>query len=154
MRHFKPDKNGTSKKETTRLKRSIKLNAGYARTKFVLFDVGGYKGLNKVNDCIQISHIYLTLCQCSSYRLLYSNPIKKCVRVLDESGLRALQCCFDCTDWSVCVQSCENVGQLNDCVTDYINFRDDIQTKVKEVLCYHNNKPWITKDLKKTINEK
>ena len=22
------------------------------------------------------------------------------------------------------------------------------------MLCYHNNKPWITKDLKKTINEK
>ena len=49
--------------------------------------------------------------------------IKKCVRVLDESGLRALQGCFDCTDWSVFVQSCENVDQLNVCV--------DIQTKEK-----------------------
>ena len=29
-----------------------------------------------------------------------------------------------------------------------------IQTRAKKVLCYPNNKPWITKDLKKTINEK
>ena len=53
-------------------------------------------------------------------------------------------------------KSCENVYQLNDCVTDYINFRVGIQTRKKEVLCYPNNynKPWITKDLKKIITEK
>ena len=50
--------------------------------------------------------------------------------------------------------SCENVDQLNDCVTDYVNFCVDIQTREKEVLCYTNNKPWMTKDLKKRINEK
>ena len=78
--------------------------------------------------------------------LKWSKPIKKCVRVLDESRLSGLQDCFDCTDWSVFVQSCENVDQLNDFVTDYRNFCVDIQTREKEVLCYHNNKPWITKD--------
>ena len=83
-----------------------------------------------------------------------SKPIEKCVRVLDESGLSALQGCFDCTDWSVFVQSCENVDQLNDCVTDYINFCVDIQTREKEVVCCPINKPLITKDLKKMINEK
>ena len=63
-----------------------------------------------------------------------SKPIKKCVRVLDESGLSAPQGCFDCTDWSVFVQSCENVDELNDCVTDYINVCVDIQTREKNVL--------------------
>ena len=62
--------------------------------------------------------------------------------------------CLDCTDRSLFVQSCENVNQLNDCVTDYVNFCVDIQTREKEVLCYPKNKPWITKDLKKTMNEK
>ena len=76
------------------------------------------------------------------------------MRVLDESGLSALQGCFDCTDWSVFVQSCENVDELNDCVTNYIKFCVDIQTREKKVLFYPNNKPWITKDLKKIINEK
>ena len=63
-----------------------------------------------------------------------SKPIKKCVRVLDESGLSALQGCFDRTDWSEFVQSCENVDELNDCVTDYINFCVDIQTREKNIL--------------------
>ena len=76
------------------------------------------------------------------------------MRGLYDSGLSALQGCFDCTGWSVFVQSCENVDQLNDCVTDYIHFCVDIQTREKKVLCYPNNKPWITKDLRKTINEK
>ena len=49
---------------------------------------------------------------------------------------------------------CENVDQLNDCVTDYLNLCVDIQTREKEVLCYTNNKPWMTKDLKKMVNEK
>ena len=75
------------------------------------------------------------------------------MRVLDESGLSALQGCFDCTDWSAFVQSCGNVYELNHCVTDYINFCVDIQTREKKVLCYPNNKPWITKDLKKILNE-
>ena len=83
-----------------------------------------------------------------------SKPIKKCVRLLDESGLNTLQGSFGCTDWSVFGQSCQNVDGLNDCVTDYINFCVDIQTREKKVLCYPNNKPWITKDLKKIINEK
>ena len=62
------------------------------------------------------------------------------MRVLDGNGLSALQGSFDCTDWSVFVQNCENVDQLNDCVTDYIHFCIDIQTREKEVLCYPNNK--------------
>ena len=76
------------------------------------------------------------------------------MKVLDESGLSAPQGCFGCTDSSAFVLSCENVDQLNDCVTDYLNLCVDIQTREKEVLCYPYNKPWITKDLKKRINEK
>ena len=52
------------------------------------------------------------------------------------------------------VQSCENVDHLYDCETDDTNFCVDIQTREKKVLCYPNNKPWITKNLKKTTNEK
>ena len=51
------------------------------------------------------------------------------------------------------VQSCENVDELNDSVTDYIDFCVDIQTREKHILYYPSNKPWITKDLNKIINE-
>ena len=67
-------------------------------------------------------HIMLRLLPKYLPVLKRSKPIKKFVRVLDESGLSAMQGCFDCTDWSVFVKSCENVNELNDCVTDYINF--------------------------------
>ena len=59
-------------------------------------------------------HIMLPLLPKYLPVLKLSKPIKKCVRVLDESGLSALQGCFYCTDWSVFVQSCKNVDQLND----------------------------------------
>ena len=45
-------------------------------------------------------HILLQLLPKYLPVLKRSKPIKKCVRVLDESGLSALQGCFDCTDWS------------------------------------------------------
>ena len=99
-------------------------------------------------------HIMLQLLPKYLPVLKRSKPNKKCVRVLDESGLSALQGCFDFTVWSVFVQSCENVDQLNDCITDYIHFCVDIQTREKNLLCYPNKKPWKTKGLKKTINEK
>ena len=39
-------------------------------------------------------------------------------------------------------------------MTEYINFCVNTQIKEKEVVCFPNNKPWITKDLKNLINEK
>ena len=56
-----------------------------------------------------------------------------------------------CRLWSAVV--CVVVDELNDCATDYINFCVDIQIREKKVIYYPKNKPWVTKDLKKTINE-
>ena len=39
-------------------------------------------------------------------------------------------------------------------VSDYINFCEDMIIPKKEVKCYPNNKPWVTKGLKETINKK
>ena len=39
-------------------------------------------------------------------------------------------------------------------VSDNINFCEDMIIPKKEVKCYPNNKPWVTKGLKETINKK
>lgn len=37
--------------------------------------------------------------------------------------------------------------ELTDCLTEYINFCVDTSVPVKTV-CFPNNKPWVTKDIK------
>ena len=51
-------------------------------------------------------------------------------------------------------ESCEDVEELNDVVSEYVKFCESVCVKTKEVKCFPNNKPWITKDIKHSINEK
>lgn len=39
-------------------------------------------------------------------------------------------------------------------VTDYLNFSTDQVVPVKTVKCFGNNKPWITSEVKKVLNNK
>ena len=41
-----------------------------------------------------------------------------------------------------------------DVVSEYINFCVDNVITKKEVKCFPNNKPWVTKELKSILNEK
>lgn len=43
---------------------------------------------------------------------------------------------------------------MTGCVTDYINFCVDTVVPQKTILCFPNNKPWVTKDIKATLNKK
>ena len=43
---------------------------------------------------------------------------------------------------------------MTECVTDYINFCVDSIVPTRTVRCFPNNKPWITRDLKKLLNIK
>ena len=65
-----------------------------------------------------------------------------------------LQGCFDCTDWDVLKGVSESVNEATDVISSYINFCEDMQIPTKMVKIFPNNKPWITKALKKTLNEK
>ena len=48
----------------------------------------------------------------------------------------------------------ESVNEATDVISSYINFCEDMLIPTKMVKIFPNNKPWITKTLKKTINEK
>ena len=48
--------------------------------------------------------------------------VSKTMKVWDESGTERLNGCFACTDWSVFTESCDNLEELNEAVTEYINF--------------------------------
>ena len=83
-----------------------------------------------------------------------TNAVEKTINVLDKCGNERLVDCFDCTDWQVFIDSCTNISELNDHVTDYINFWEmNCQTK-KTVKHHGNNKPWINKELKSLIISK
>ena len=79
---------------------------------------------------------------------------KKTVRVWSNENMSVLQDCFDCTEWDVFISSCKNVDEAADVVTSYINFCEDVVIPTKSIKLYPNNKPWISKKLKQTLNEK
>ena len=61
---------------------------------------------------------------------------------------------FDCTVWEVFTQSAQNIDQLTETISDYINFCTDLYIPKKCVKVFSNNKPWITKNVKEIINRK
>ena len=80
--------------------------------------------------------------------------VSKTMKVWDESGTERLKGCFACTDWSVFTESCDNLEEINEAVTEYINFCEDNVLDKKTVKCFGNNKPWVTKELKQLLNDK
>ena len=65
-----------------------------------------------------------------------------------------LKGCFESTEWSVLVDSCENVSEAADVVSSYIGFCEDMLISTKTVKVFPNNKPWISKSIKSALNEK
>lgn len=76
---------------------------------------------------------------------------KRQVKVWNEDSSLALQGCFDCTDWSVCSESSDNIDELTDVVCSYISFCEDTVIPIKMVKVFPNNKPWSSSALKTLI---
>ena len=71
----------------------------------------------------------------------------------DESVL-CLQDCFDCMDWEMFKQSCgDDLNELADVTCSYIAFCRDMIVPCKRVKIYSNNKPWITKTVKDSLQK-
>ena len=79
--------------------------------------------------------------------------MKKHVRVWSPECVSELQGCFDYTDWDVLIGASESVNEATDVISSYINFFENMLIPTKMVKIFPNNKPWITKALKKTINK-
>ena len=80
---------------------------------------------------------------------------KKEIRAWDDSdACQSLRGCFECTDWNVFFDDCNDLDEANDVVTDYIKFCESVCIKTKTIKSFPNNKPWVTKEIKEVINEK
>ena len=87
-------------------------------------------------------------------KLKSSKPVKKVISIWNEENSESLRACFECTDWNVFKDSCDSVDELCETISGYISFCEDLHVQKKEVTCYPNNKPWVSKELKEILNEK
>ena len=82
-------------------------------------------------------------------------PRTHSVQVWDHDNSETLRWCFDCTDWQVFLDGCfDNVDDIADTVTSYIQFCEQMVIQTKTVRMFPNNKPRFTKELKGILNEK
>ncbi|KAI7790342.1 hypothetical protein IRJ41_020313, partial [Triplophysa rosa] len=61
---------------------------------------------------------------------------------------RALQACFECTDWSVFEAATSDLEELTETVTSYISFCEDLCIPTRTSLKYNNDKPWFSAKLR------
>ena len=81
-------------------------------------------------------------------------PISRVSQIWTSESVDELRGCFEATDWEVFTSSCDNAEELADTVSCYVTFCEQSVIKTKTVRIYPNNKPWVSKDLKKCLNEK
>lgn len=77
---------------------------------------------------------------------------KKLVPVWSEDSIQELMGCFECTDWDLFKSECTDLDDLTETVTSYIEFCEDLVIHKKPCIVFPNNKPWITKQVKSSIN--
>ena len=52
------------------------------------------------------------------------------------------------------IESSTSIDQATDVITSYIRFCEDNIVSKKSIKIFPNNKPWVTKRIKNTLNEK
>lgn len=101
----------------------------------------------------------------SDHNMLYCMPLyaqklksQKCkeinVKQWSDDSLDTLRACFDCTDWDVLLDDCQNLDENVSVCSAYVKFCTDMIIPTKCVTVYPNNKPWVTKEVKEVINKK
>ena len=86
---------------------------------------------------------------------IWREPVRKIqLQVWSSQAIETLQGCYTCTDWNVFTDSADSLDESVEVISDYIRFCVDMVISQKTVKICPNNKPWITKDLKKLLNEK
>ena len=66
----------------------------------------------------------------------------------------SLQAALDMTVWDIFIESADNLDQLTETVSDYINFCVQLTIPSRTIKIFANNKPWITPEIKGMINKK
>ena len=65
-----------------------------------------------------------------------------------------LQDCLDTTDWDMFKEKTHDIHELTDTISCYLHFCENNVITSKEIKCYPNNKPWVSKELKELLNLK
>ena len=52
------------------------------------------------------------------------------------------------------IEACDNLDELTDTISEYVNFCTETLIPTKEIKMYSNSKHWITKSVKDIINRK
>ncbi len=81
-------------------------------------------------------------------------PLSSTYMVWTNDAVLSLQGCFDCTDWEMFEESCEDLDELTDIVCSYSASCRDMLIPNKRVKIYPNNKPWVNKSVKSFIMKK
>ena len=91
-----------------------------------------------------------------NYKTVFKSnkPVKKTVTILGDDNIDCLRDCFDSTDWNVFIDACDNIDELTDTVSSYVNFCELACSTTKTVTCYSNEKPWINREVRDTIKER
>ncbi len=77
-------------------------------------------------------------------KLKSAKPAVKAVKRLTNETERALQACFDLTDWSIFEAATNDLDELTEIVTSYISFCEDICIPTRTHLTFNNDKPCKT----------
>ena len=84
-------------------------------------------------------------------KLKSTRPTVKTKKVTDMENLRD---CLAATDWNVFLTACNDLNELTDTVSGYINFCTELWSKTKTTKTYPNTKPWITREVAIKLKEK
>ena len=87
-------------------------------------------------------------------KLKRSKPTERQVYQWNDEVNETLLACMECTNFDCLFDPSEHVDHNAEVFTDYINFCIDMIVPTKQVKCFGNNKPWVTKDLKQLLNKK
>ena len=110
---------------------------------------------HQMSPCGNSDHKMLHLRPIYKPKLKQSKPQKMVKTAFSEESIDKLCACFDITDWDLFVaDSANDVNELTDVVTSYINFCCDMLLEKKEIKIYPNRNPWMTPEVRQAVIDK
>lgn len=76
------------------------------------------------------------------------------VALWTESAVHEFNGCLYNTNWDVFKDTCTTLDELTHTVVSYITFCEEMIIPRKTITLYPNNKPWVSKSLKNSLNRK
>ncbi|ELU18162.1 hypothetical protein CAPTEDRAFT_218687 [Capitella teleta] len=99
-------------------------------------------------------HIMVHLLPTYVRKLKAQKPISKTNKVWSKESVEELNGCFAYTDWGIFKDSCSDLNELTDTITEYIKLCEDNIILKKTVKIYSNNRSSITNELIEKIRHK